>query len=391
MEEFEHVKHKVEDILQAREEPDGERRLATMDLWVLLSEAGTLEQFYDIIASYREEFRDGVLRFGQCMEEVIEEEYGYYEKASWFLRDIGLLHCEAQFSKIRAGKAVVTREWLLRFLIALQPSIASIEKLLAKAQMEPLGITPSEIILDMIARHQSDSFAHSQEIWCMIESLAAELRKRGYEIEDDLCRKYDSAYEIPFSQKWLYSICLGKSLLNCEKKRDFGYEKQGYCRYTWTDRILYEDLNKIKKDTSFKKEAAKLWEGNREETLTLPASFLPDLSVPRGYKPDVLELEKFEDYCYMRKPSRLSKDFLMNDIYFYCGLLYSLWTGKCWKKDFDRENQAELEKEFTGCENGGKDFIALLAANLGEDAMWKESHGIKAVLGVLWALRGQLP
>ena len=43
------------------------------------------------------------------------------------------------FSKIKAGKAVVTREWLLRFCIALQPSLESIEKLLAKAQMEPLA------------------------------------------------------------------------------------------------------------------------------------------------------------------------------------------------------------------------------------------------------------
>ena len=71
---------------------------------------------------------------------MIEEEYGYYEKAAWLLRDIGCMHCEAQFSKIKAGKAVVTREWLLRFCIALQPSLESIEKLLAKAQMEPLGI-----------------------------------------------------------------------------------------------------------------------------------------------------------------------------------------------------------------------------------------------------------
>ena len=89
---------------------------------------------------------------GQCLEEVIEEEYGYYDKAAWFLRDIGCLHCEAQFSKIRAGKAVVTREWLLRFCIALQPTYESIEKLLAKAQMEPLGITPAEVIIEMIAR-----------------------------------------------------------------------------------------------------------------------------------------------------------------------------------------------------------------------------------------------
>lgn len=93
-------------------------------------------------------------------------------------RDIGCLHCEAQFSKIRAGKAVVTREWLLRFCIALQPTYESIEKLLAKAQMEPLGITPAEVIIEMIARYKSNSVANSQEIWIVIES-AAETSSEG--------------------------------------------------------------------------------------------------------------------------------------------------------------------------------------------------------------------
>ena len=181
IEEMEDVKKQIENILEEPQEPDS-RSLATMDLWVMLSETKTLEEFYGLVRSYKEEFRDGAKRFGQCLEEVIEEEYGYYEKAAWFLRDIGCLHCEAQFSKIKAGKAVVTREWLLRFCIALQPSYASIEKLLAKAQMEPLGITPVEIIIEMIARYKSDSVADSQKIWILIESAAEELRKKGYEI-----------------------------------------------------------------------------------------------------------------------------------------------------------------------------------------------------------------
>ena len=138
----------------------------------MLSEVKTLEEFYELIRSYKDEFKDGTRKFGQCLEEVIEEEYGYYDKAAWFLRDIGCLHCEAQFSKIRAGKAVVTREWLLRFCIALQPTYESIEKLLAKAQMEPLGITPAEVIIEMIARYKSNSVANSQEIWIMIESAS---------------------------------------------------------------------------------------------------------------------------------------------------------------------------------------------------------------------------
>ena len=102
IDQMEEVKEKIEDILAESEETDG-RSLATMDLWVMLADARSLEQFYDLVRAYREEFRDGAKRFGQCLEEVIEEEYGYYEKAAWFLRDIGCLHCEAQFFKIRAG------------------------------------------------------------------------------------------------------------------------------------------------------------------------------------------------------------------------------------------------------------------------------------------------
>ena len=112
---FEDVRAHIEDILEVNIQQES-RSLATMDLWVMLSEVKTLEEFYELIRSYKDEFKDGTRKFGQCLEEVIEEEYGYYDKAAWFLRDIGCLHWEAQFSKIRAGKAVVTREWLLVYL-----------------------------------------------------------------------------------------------------------------------------------------------------------------------------------------------------------------------------------------------------------------------------------
>lgn len=387
---LEEVKQEVEEILTRQDGPGREGRLATMDLWVLLSEAVTLDQFYGLIRDYRDEFREGMLRFGQCMEEVIEEEYGYYEKAAWFLRDIGLLHCEAQFSKIRAGKAVVTREWLLRFCIALQPSITSIEKLLAKAQMEPLGVTPSEIILDMIARYHSDALANSQEIWCMIESVARELAAKGYEVEDDLCRKYDSAYDIPLPQKWLFSICVGRELLACGKRRDHGYEKQGYCRHTFIDRILFEDLNKTKKGQTFKKEAARLWEDHgqfRETVMEVAMPYVPALSVPRGFQSDPLDLEKFEDYCYVRRPSRLSRDFLMNDIYFYCALLYSLWTGKCWTGRFTEEVHEEILTELGRCGTESRMLADMLKANLTAGAAWREDCDIAHILDALWKMR----
>lgn len=77
---FEAVREKIEDILEENVQQDS-RSLATMDLWVMLSEAGTLEEFYELIRIYKDEFRDGARKFGQCLEEVIEEEYGYYDKA----------------------------------------------------------------------------------------------------------------------------------------------------------------------------------------------------------------------------------------------------------------------------------------------------------------------
>lgn len=41
---FEAVREKIEDILEENVQQDS-RSLATMDLWVMLSEAGTLEEF----------------------------------------------------------------------------------------------------------------------------------------------------------------------------------------------------------------------------------------------------------------------------------------------------------------------------------------------------------
>ena len=91
--------------------------------------------------------------------------------------------------------------------------------------MEPLGITPAEVIIEMIARYKSNSVANSQEIWIMIESASERLRQKGYEIEEDLCRKYNSVYELPAAQKWWFSFCIGRQILKNEKNREFGYEK----------------------------------------------------------------------------------------------------------------------------------------------------------------------
>ncbi|MDO5146321.1 MAG: hypothetical protein Q4D60_04900 [Eubacteriales bacterium] len=372
--EMEQVKAHIEELLDGPEQEE-ERSLATMDLWVMLSEARSLEQFYDLVQAYKEEFRDGAKRFGQCLEEVIEEEYGYYDKAAWMLRDIGLLHYEAQFSKIKAGKAVVTREWLLRFCIALQPGISSIEKLLAKAQMEPLGITPAEIIIEMIAKYKADTVADSQKIWMMIESAATALGKRGYELEEDLCRKYDSVYNLPFAQKLWFSICVGQQLLENQKKKDYGYEKNGYCRYIMTDRVLFDDVNRNKKNSQFKKDALKLTSHKKPDSLP-SCQEVPSLSIERGFQPDVFDLEKFEDYCYMRRPSRFSKDFVRNDLYYYCALLYSIWCGKCFQKEKVKAEVEELREEWEREGICSQELIGMLSHNLTEGTAYEEDCDI---------------
>ena len=386
IDEMEAVKEHIEDMLSEEQEEAEGRSLPTMDLWVMLSQAGSLEQFYNIVRMYREEFKDGTKRFGQCLEEVIEEEYGYYEKAAWLLRDIGCMHCEAQFSKIKAGKAVVTREWLLRFCIALQPSVESIEKLLAKAQMEPLGITPAEIIIEMIAKYKADSVADSQKIWMLIESVTKELREKGYEIEDDLCRNYDSVYDVPFQQKWWFSACVGHQLLENQKKKDFGYEKNGYCRYIMVDQVLFDDMNRSKKNTAFRKNAAAFMGGDTLWQEISDWQEIPALSVERGFQPDMFDLEKFEDYCYMRRPSRFSKDFIMNDVCFYSALLYSIWTGKCFQKDFGEAEVEELREEFAANGLKADGLLRILGENLTEGAKYQEDCDIAHMMDALFEM-----
>lgn len=386
IDQLEVVRKKIEDILSEPEEPNC-RSLATMDLWVMLAEAKSLEQFYQLIRMYREDFRDGAKRFGQCLEEVIEEEYGYYEKAAWLLRDIGCLHCEAQFSKIKAGKAVVTREWLLRFCIALQPSVESIQKLLTKAQMEPLGITPVEIIIEMIAKYKADSVADSQKIWMLIESVTEKLRKKGYEIEEDLCRKYDSVYEVPTSQKWWFSLCVGHQLLENQKNKDYGYDKNGYCRYIMVDKVLFEDVNRNKKSNDFKQNAMEYMNTEKEWDETISWQEVPSLSIERGFQPDQFDIEKYEDYCYFRRPSRFSKDFIMNDIYFYSALLYSIWTGKCFQKDLWEEEMEEWRQEFAANGMEAEKLLVMLKHNLQEGAKYQENCDIAHILEALCQMR----
>lgn len=379
LQDFDHVMAEIESIFM-EESKEVSRAMPTIDLWVLLSQAASPDAFYAIIREYVEEFRDGAKRFGQCLDEVIEEEYGYYEKAAWFLRDIGCLHCEAQFSKIRTGKAIVTREWLLRFCISLQPSLQSIEKLLAKAQMEPLGITPAEIIIAMIAEYKSDTVANSHEIWIMIESVCQELKDLGYEIEENLCRKYIYIYELPVAQKWWFSMCLGHQLLQNEKNKEYGYEKSGYCRHVKVDQILFDDVNRFKKSAAFKKNAITYFGSDPEELQSLDYHPMPDLTIEKGYISDSMDLEKFQNYCYIRKPKRLTGEFVFNDIYFYSTMLYSIWTGKCFQYGQEEQTMIQLKEAFDKSAVKADSLLEILKETLSLDACYDEKYMLSKIL-----------
>ncbi len=344
--ELEAVRKEIEDIVSNDNlcVKNEFRSALTTDLWEDLEAATTKEEFLQVIRENREDFRDGAKRFGECLSQVIEEEYGYFEKSTEFLADIGCLHCEAQFSKIKAGKAIVTREWLLRFLLSMQPSYESIEKLLAKAQMEPLGITPVELVIEYIAKQKSNQMSTSQEIWIAIEELCNELESMGFPMESELARKYDGIYSLPWKQKCFFAAILGKKLMESQAKKDYGYVGDEYCRYQYTDKLLFEEMNRFKKNASLKNFANHLEEKTKREAEEMLSFAEIEILRPNQIVKDDYLLERFSEYCYMSFPGKKNNDYYMNDIYYYSALLYSIFTGRCFVKDFDTSKEMKVRK-----------------------------------------------
>lgn len=380
LEELDDVRDEIEAIVNEEIFLEEEvRSVLTTDLWQDLEAAQTKEDFLHVIRGNKEAFKDGARRFGECLSQVIEEEYGYFEKNIEFLADIGCLHCEAQFSKIKAGKAIVTREWLLRFLLSMQPSYESIEKLLAKAQMEPLGITPVEIVIEAVAKQKAHQLSTSQETWIAIEELCQELESRGFTMESELSRKYDSVYTLPWKQKCFFSAILGKKFMESQAKKDYGYVGDEYCRYQYTDKLLFEEMNRFKKNAVYKSFANHLEEKSKKEAEKMLSSAVVDALRPNKISRDEYLMERFEEYCYMAFPGLKTNDYYMNDIYFYTALLYSIFTGKCFVKDFDSEKEAEVQKSI---EHDGfaKWFTHLCYKNLGENIVPDQMITIKEIV-----------
>lgn len=379
--ELESVRTEIESIVsdEAIITSEEYRSALTTDLWEDLEAASTKEEFLDVIRKNREDFRDGARRFGECLSQVIEEEYGYFEKNTEFLADIGCLHCEAQFSKIKAGKAIVTREWLLRFLLSMQPSYESIERLLAKAQMEPLGITPVELVIEAIAKQKTSQMTTSQEVWIAIEELCKELESMGFVMESELSRKYDSIYSLPWKQKCFFAAMIGKKLLESQAKKDYGYEGEEYCRYQYTDKILFEEMNRFKKNAALKSFANHLQEKTKKEIEKILTSAEVEALRPNQITKDEYLLERFSEYCYMALPGKKTNDYYMNDIYYYSALLYSIFTGRCFVKDFDSFKEQEVRKAVED-QDSAEWLISVFYKNLGNDLLPEQMVTIKEIV-----------
>lgn len=78
-------------------------------------------------------------------------------------------------------------------------------------------------------------------------------------------------------------------------------------------------MNRNKKNVSFKKSAAEYMEEGIDNWQEVEFQEIPALLIEKNYVPDALDMEKFEDYCYVRRPSRFTKDFLRNDHVLLCG------------------------------------------------------------------------
>ena len=140
------------------------------------------------------------------------------------------------------------------------------------------------------------------------------------------------------------------------------------------DKLLFDDMNRNKKNVSFKKSAAEYMETGIPDWKQAEFQEIPALSIEKNYVPDALDMEKFEDYCYVRRPSRFTKDFLRNDMYFYAATLYSVWTGKCYQKENGKRNVEEIRQEFEKHSLEGEEFLTVLTKMIGHEEVLLEGN-----------------
>ena len=76
----------------------------------------------------------------------------------------------------------------------------------------------------------------------------------------------------------------------------------------------------------------------------------------------------------------------MNDVYFYSALLYSIWTGKCFQKDFGETEVEELREEFAVGGLQAERLLHMMEENLMDGAKYQEDCDIAHMLSALFAM-----
>ena len=74
----------------------------------------------------------------------------------------------------------------------------------------------------------------------------------------------------------------------------------------------------------------------------------------------------------MRRPSRFTKDFLRNDMYFYAATLYSVWTGSVIRKRMESVIVEEIRQEFEKHSLEGEEFLTVLTKMIGHEEVLLE-------------------
>lgn len=90
-------------------------------------------------------------------------------------------------------------------------------------------------------------------------------------------------------------------------------------------------------------------------------------------------MERFTEYCYAPMAKKRSNDFFMNEIYFYSALLYSIFTGKCFTKDFTSQKEGEVKKAVEQKE-AAEWLTEVFYRNLGEELIPSRMVTIKDIV-----------
>ena len=80
----------------------------------------------------------------------------------------------------------------------------------------------------------------------------------------------------------------------------------------------------------------------------------------------------------------------MNDIYYYSALLYTIWTGKCFRKDEVEDSLAQFAGELKLAGVAGDNLARLVSLNLKDDAVFDKESTIPELLKEIERIGGKI-